>query len=551
MAEAMNTNEINTLKVIAETLNQSHELRPMLQSVLEKLLEITKLQTGWIFLVDEEPIYHFVADCHLPPALAIDNKRPMCENSCWCLDKYWDGRLNSAVNIINCKRIEDAIECNWGDTGGLTHHATVPIAAGGEKFGVLNIGSPGKVHFEENELNLLQSVALQIGTAIKRTKLYGEQQERANTLEQLDDFGRYVWKIQNVNDFPEKVVKKIAGLFHWSQVAFMIKEEKAMTLHTTFTNGAVKKIKKRFSLGIVEELRNKSLDDEELIQDLEKEGFIDDCTIAVSLTMGEEILGALIVCNERKPDSYKECDKKTLKAIADYVALAVQNAVLNEKSRELALAEERNRLARDLHDSVNQKLFSLSLTAKGLKAFAPKENEIMQESLDEIQNISQEVLQEMRALIWQLRPAGLEEGIGATLEKYGKSLGIQVDVKISSCCHMPRVIEEALWRIGQEALNNISKHAKTDKAELTLEYVDDTISMKIRDYGEGFQYDENVFGRYSLGLTSMRERTCMLGGKWEIDSRPGCGTELSVKFNLKGDSLDGKTASKERGGDAF
>ncbi|MFC7373198.1 histidine kinase [Fictibacillus iocasae] len=534
MAESMNKNEIMTLKVIAETLNQSYELRPMLQSVLEKLLEITKLKTGWIFLLEEEPIYHFVADVQLPPALSIDNKRPMCENSCWCLDRYWDGRLNSAVNIINCKRIEDAIECEWGDTGGLTHHATVPIAAGGEKFGVLNVGSPGKIHFEEDELNLLQSVALQVGTAIKRTKLYEEQQQRARTLEQLDVFGRYVWKIQNVGDFPEKAVKKIAELFQWPYVAFMTKEDNAMTLHTTYSKKTVKTIKKRYSSSIAEQLAKKTLDDKELIKDLEAEGFLDDCTVAVTLTLGDEILGALIVCDEGRLTSSRECEKTTLKAIADYVALAVQNASLNQKRREIALAEERNRLARDLHDSVNQKLFSLMLTARGVKALTPKENELLHESLDEIQHTSQDVLAEMRALIWQLRPAGLEDGVGTALVNYGRSLGVNVNVKILSCCDLPSVIEEALWRIGQEAMNNISKHAKTDKAELTLHTEGTAVEMIIRDEGKGFIYDENVSGRYSLGLTSMRERTCMLGGEWELNSKPGSGTALKVKFNLKG-----------------
>ena len=82
----------------------------------------------------------------------------MCEGKCWCLRGFVDGKLERAVNIIECKRINNAIEYNWGDTEGILHHATVPLKAGGEKIGVLNVASPGKTHFSEEELVLLQSV---------------------------------------------------------------------------------------------------------------------------------------------------------------------------------------------------------------------------------------------------------------------------------------------------------------------------------------------------------------------------------------------------------
>lgn len=177
MAKTFENSDLLTLKVIAETLNRSNDLHDMLQSVLEKLLDVTGLTTGWIFLVDQKPEYTFVASHNLPPALSRKNKKPMCHGVCFCLSDYWRGRLNEPVNVIECKRLEDAKKYHWGDRCGLTHHATVPLAAGGERFGILNVAAPNKEHFNEQELTLLQSVAYQIGTAVKRIRLSRQQQE--------------------------------------------------------------------------------------------------------------------------------------------------------------------------------------------------------------------------------------------------------------------------------------------------------------------------------------------------------------------------------------
>jgi GAF domain-containing protein len=132
MSKDQGKNELITLRAIAETLNNSNDMHQMLNEVLRKLLEVTGLTTGWIFLVDEKPEYSCVVDMNLPPALTWGNKTPMCNDTCWCLGRYWDGKLKHAVNIIECKRIENAIEYNWGDTKEIRHHATVPLKAGGE-----------------------------------------------------------------------------------------------------------------------------------------------------------------------------------------------------------------------------------------------------------------------------------------------------------------------------------------------------------------------------------------------------------------------------------
>ncbi|WP_163101794.1 GAF domain-containing sensor histidine kinase [Peribacillus alkalitolerans] len=163
--------ELVILKEIAETLNKGTDIKVVLNDVLSKLLEITGFATGWIFLLDEHENYELVASVNLPPALLNETYTPMIKGNCWCLDRYKDGRLDKAVNIIGCKRLEDAIENQWGETFGLTHHASVPLKSGDEKFGILNIASPSKEIFKNEELALLESIALQIGNTIKRINL--------------------------------------------------------------------------------------------------------------------------------------------------------------------------------------------------------------------------------------------------------------------------------------------------------------------------------------------------------------------------------------------
>ncbi|WP_254438480.1 GAF domain-containing protein [Paenibacillus sp. DCT19] len=141
MSEEVRMQEMYTLKTIAETLNTSNDLSTMLDTVIGKLLSLTGLTTGWLFLIGERAEYSFIADYNLPPALQREEKQPMRCGTCWCLNRFWDGRLDNAVNVLNCKRLEHAREYQWGDTYDITHHATVPLRSGEKMLGLLNVAA--------------------------------------------------------------------------------------------------------------------------------------------------------------------------------------------------------------------------------------------------------------------------------------------------------------------------------------------------------------------------------------------------------------------------
>jgi|SRR5271157_1210762 len=208
---------------------------------------------------------------------------------------------------------------------------------------------------------------------------------------------------------------------------------------------------------------------------------------------------------------------------------------------ELAGAQERERLARELHDSVTQTIFSMTLTAQAARILLERDTGRVAVQLDRLQSLSQSALAEMRSLIQQLRPHSIaEDGLAAALRRHvaeRKSKdGLEVDLQISGERRLPIETEEALYRVVQEALNNVIKHAHTNQALVRLDLEQDPISLRIEDHGRGFDLatfnrsQSRPAGVTQLGLSGMSERVRALGGSLVIDSKPGLGTSIQVEI---------------------
>jgi len=555
MRDDARVREAELLRDIAETINGTYDMNQLLDTVLGKLLELTGLATGWVFLIEpcSTGTLRCAGDVGLPPALAREDKRPMQEGACWCVDRFRDGRLRRAANILNCKRIEDAIHFKRGDTGGLTHHASIPLRSGDVLFGILNVGSPGKTSFSEEELSLLQSVALQIGTAAHRIRLYGQERKRAALFERLGAAARELRAV--VAPEPERIaatIVRIAGeTFGWSNAALWMRESQGLFLHASYDDGAVK-VPSCGAPG-----RSCSLLDD-VLETLETKplaapvdpGLLPSSApiragAAVPLLLQGRPIGAL-VAGSKTEAAFDAVDAEVLEALSAHAALTYENARLQEQAKTLARWEERNRIARDLHDSVSQMLFSLQLHARGLEAALAASPPGVRRAATEIGRLSREALAEMRGMIRQLRPAGLEEGLLTGLTRYGASIGLTVACDAGALQRMPERVELALWRIGQEALNNVSKHAGVDRASIALAFESDAVVMTVSDRGAGFADDANGLG---FGMTTMRERAESAGGAATIESRPGYGTDVRVRLPLPADP-EASAQEEERGGEA-
>jgi signal transduction histidine kinase len=232
--------------------------------------------------------------------------------------------------------------------------------------------------------------------------------------------------------------------------------------------------------------------------------------LVIPLRLGKQVIGTLDVHNARV-GAFTEEDLLAIQSLGDQIVVAIENAHLYDQSRELAILQERTRLARDLHDSVTQSLYSLVLLTEGwrrlLSAGSGSQNE---DYLGRIGEIAQQALCEMRLLIHELRPPMLEEEgfVGAVrkrLDAVEKRVGIEARVVMDDLVELPASLEEGLYWITQEALNNALKHsgAKSEIVRICVE--DRMVMLEIADDGQGFDL-EAARDRGGMGLSSMEER---------------------------------------------
>ncbi|MEV5081066.1 GAF domain-containing sensor histidine kinase [Streptomyces sp. NPDC056159] len=254
---------------------------------------------------------------------------------------------------------------------------------------------------------------------------------------------------------------------------------------------------------------------------------------------GDEVIGALFLANKncerpRGGCGFTEEDEELLAILAQHAAIALTNARLYERSRELTIAEERSRLAHELHDAVSQKLFSLRLTAQAATALVDRDPARAKGELQQVAVLAAEAVDELRAAVVELRPAALDEdGLVATLRTQIQVLDRAHSARVTFTTRgiraLPAAQEEAMLRVAQEALHNALRHARADHVDVTLDRRGGGAVLRITDDGTGF--DPNAVRRAGrhLGLVSMRDRASGAGGRLTVESEPGKGTAIEME----------------------
>jgi PAS domain S-box-containing protein len=245
-----------------------------------------------------------------------------------------------------------------------------------------------------------------------------------------------------------------------------------------------------------------------------------------------QVVGVLsVVSTDEQQFSAEEV--ALLASIADQIGVAVENAQLYQRAERLAVMEERQRLARELHDSVTQSIYSATLlTETARRSAAAQDMGRTQGYLEELGDITQQALKEMRLLVYELRPPALEqEGLVGALQGRIDAVegraGIQARLLVEDEIALEPPVEEALYRIGQEALNNALKHAAAHSVEVHIQASDGQIEMRVVDDGQGFDV-QAARERGGMGLTTMQERADQVGGALSVRSAPGKGTTVQV-----------------------
>jgi two-component system nitrate/nitrite sensor histidine kinase NarX len=254
--------------------------------------------------------------------------------------------------------------------------------------------------------------------------------------------------------------------------------------------------------------------------------------MGVPLIIGDQVYGGLAFYYA-KPQAFSEDQVQLALTFAQQAALAMENAQLRQEVAQSAVAAERSRLARDLHDAVTQTLFSASLIAEVLPRIWERDQEQGRARLAELRELTRGALAEMRTLLLELRPAALIEArLSDLLRQLGESITgrarVPVTVDVEGDGQVPVEVKVALYRIAQESLNNVAKHSGATQATVRLRCAPDGVQLCVRDDGRGF--DPTHISSDHLGLGIMRERAEAIHATLRIDSQSGQGTRIDVSW---------------------
>jgi signal transduction histidine kinase len=256
--------------------------------------------------------------------------------------------------------------------------------------------------------------------------------------------------------------------------------------------------------------------------------------LGVPIVAPEGVIGAFYLTEKIGEPDFTAEDEEVIVLLAAHAAIAITNARLYERSRELSIVAERNRLALDLHDVVSQKLFGLLLTAEAAATLFDRDPAGAREQVGKLTGLAREALDELRSLIFELRPPELEqEGLCGALRKHVDVLRRvhQCAIELETDDELPFQAERdpEVLRIAQEALQNVIKHADARRIAVRLRGRNGRLLLEVEDDGAGFEPEAAVLRSGSLGLTSMEERAKRVGGKLEIHSQPGTGTVVRLE----------------------
>jgi signal transduction histidine kinase len=260
--------------------------------------------------------------------------------------------------------------------------------------------------------------------------------------------------------------------------------------------------------------------------------------LGVPIVERGRILGALFLANKTVAGGFTESDQELLGLLANHAAIALVNARLHERSRELSIVEERNRIARELHDAVAQKLFSLRLTADAAATLLERDPARAAVELATLRGLAAGAVDELRGIVIGLRPVDLAgDGLDLALRKQVELLDRVHEPLVRYASRtvprLPAAREEAVYRVAQEALHNALRHARPRHVDVRLAGRDGGVVLEVSDDGVGFDPAAEAAAR-RLGLASMRERARSAGGRLAVTSRPSAGTTVRLEVPAHG-----------------
>ena len=530
-----------TLNEIASVVSQSLDLNEILHSALDRVLQATSLQIGGIYLLNEQSrILSIHAQRGFSPefAAAIDHLE---------IGEGFSGKVVETGEPLVIRDITKDERLSNGilKEEGLKSLLVVPLCSKSRTLGTIFLISKEIRDFTDDENSLLITAGQQIGVAVDNASMFQAQLRRAEQFRVIGEIGRQTTSIMEVDQLLIEVVRSIHKTFGYDHVAIAMIEDNYAVYRVgagpLWENPAFNFNPSHLKIGS-EGITGRVAASGAMVylpdvrEDpgyVEMQGSKTLSEVTVPIKVKDKVIGVLDAQSERV-NAFDDTDLVVLQSLADQTAVAIENARLYRQAKQLAVVEERNRLARELHDSVTQALYGITLHAEAaFRQLDVRNIPLANEQLAELRSTAQEALREMRLLIFELRPSvvemqGLVPALRARLEAVEERAGMNVEINVDENLELSDRIQDGLYRIAQEALNNALKHAKANEIILNLTGTMSRITMEIMDNGVGFKPEEAVEGG-GLGLDGIIERAELLNGELTLDSWPGRGTTIRIE----------------------
>jgi nitrate/nitrite-specific signal transduction histidine kinase len=531
------TKELSALNSIATVMSQSLVLDEIIEDALEKVLERTGFESGAVFVREGGN-----------GQLRMAVHRGLSEQF---REEVSRGILSVRVAETGESLILEDLSLLPDTPGpiraqGYKAFASLPLLSKGQVEGVLTIASRRAHRFDEPNVELLRSIANQMGVAIENARLYEQERWRADRFRVINDVGRQITSILDVDTLLREITRLVSEGFGYYIVLIGLVEGEELVLRGTA--GPTRPTPFHFDPPLRLPLTSQGLTvwvanhgQPLLVPDVSQEPrFLavaeiaeirSECTIPIKIR--GSVIGVLDAQSDRL-NAFDQRDILILESLANQAGVAIENARLYQQARRMAALEERQRLARDLHDSVTQEIYGVTMFAEAAgRMLAHGQSAQAAEHLRDLRASAWEALAEMRLLIHELRPlvleqVGLEGALRARLESVEGRSGVRAELEATGEGELPAEVQEELYSIAREALNNALKHAKPRSIRVRLDRGQSSARLSIADDGLGFSPAEDHGG---IGIKSMQERAQSLGGSLTIESEPGQGTTVTAEVS--------------------
>ncbi len=436
---------------------------------------------------------------------------------------------------------------------GMCHASTrselsIPIRAKGEVIGVLDLQSERIGAFDEADLVMIQSLANEVGIAIEDARIFEAERRQNEQMAAMNAVALNVSAVLTLDELLPHVVQLVRETFDFHAVGVFLVDEESDELVLQAVAAVADNVPPRGtrvkigSEGIVGHVAETGLPwatgdttNDPFYTDLGYENIPTRSELGMPIKEGDLVVGVLDL-HSNNPDAFDDIDVLIAQTLANQLAVAIENARIFDETRDLAVLEERNRMAREIHDTLAQGFTGIVIQLEAGEQAIEDDSDELLEHVTIAKNLARQCLAEARRSVWNLLPEVLEDNpldevIATEVDRFNSTgSGEGSFTLIGARRQLPALTQAALLRICQESLTNTRKYADASEVSVTLDFGLEAVSLTVRDNGVGFDPESVRIaeGRGGFGLTGMRQRARLLRGDVEIDSTPGEGTKVQA-----------------------